>query len=111
MIIGIILLAIGLLWAAFKGYMVWDISRDLFNGGGASTLDFPVLCPIPLAVGTSLVLIALGKYPFPGFGFLAYICVAIIFAFLLWLFGRLGAPEREKQLQLLKTKNAPPTEV
>jgi hypothetical protein len=103
---GIIILAIGLLWTAFKAYVVWDIAHDVFNGGGAPTLDFPVICPIPLAVGASLTLGALGRHPFPGFGFVAYLCLAIIFGFLLWLFDRHGAPERERQLRVLKQKNA-----
>jgi hypothetical protein len=103
---GIIVLSIGLLWAAFKGYVVWDITRDVFNGGGAPTLDFPIICPIPLAVGGSLVLSALGKYPFPGFGFVAYVCLAVVFGFLLWLFRRLGEPERQRRLQALKQRNA-----
>ena len=102
---GIIVLVIGLLWAAFKGYVVWDIAHDVYNGGGAPTLDFPVICPIPLAIGASLVLSALGKHPFPGFGFMAYICLAAVFGFLLWLFDRLGEPERQRQLQALKQKN------
>ena len=104
MTIGIIVFLIGVALAAFKGYVVWDIAHDVFNGGGAPTLDFPIICPIPLAIGASLVLRALDKYPLPGFGFIVYVGLALIFSFLLWLFYRLGAPEREQQLQRLKQK-------
>ena len=110
LITGIIILAIGLLWSAFKGYMVWDVSHDAFGGGGAPTLDFPIVCPIPLALGGSLVLSALGKHPFPGFGFVVYLSLALVFGFLLWLFDRLAAPERERQRQRLNQKKAPANE-
>jgi hypothetical protein len=104
---GIIFLTLGFLWAALKGYVVWDIAHDIYNGGGAPTLDFPVICPIPLAIGSSLVLSALGKHPFLGFGFVTYLCLAALFAFLLWLFDRLGEPERQRQLQRIQQKRLP----
>lgn len=102
MILGIIFLALGLLMAAFKAYVAWDIAHDLFNGGGAPTLDFPIFYPIPIALGGSMVLSALGKLPFPGFGCAAYLCFAVFFSLLLWLFDRLGAPARQRQAQRLK---------
>ena len=100
--LGIILLVVGLLAAAFKGYVVWDIAHDSANGGGAPTLDFPIFYPIPLALGASLVFKAHGGAPFPGFGFAIYAGLAAVFRFLLWLFDRLGKPERERQLQSSK---------
>jgi hypothetical protein len=102
---GITILAFGVLYAAFKAFVVWDIAHDLFNGGGPPTLDFPIFCPIPLALGGNLVLRGLGKQPFPGFGYVAYICLVVVFGFLLWLFYRLGAPERKRQLQELQNKH------
>lgn len=104
---GITLVAVGILLSAFKGYVVWDIAHDPFNGGGAPTLDFPVFCPIPLAAGTNLVLSALGLRPFPGFGFVVYICLAASFGFLLSWFYRVGVPERQRQLRAIERK-APP---
>jgi hypothetical protein len=105
---GVALLAVGALWSAFKGWVVWDIAHDLFNGGGAPTLDFPVVCPIPLAAGASVVLSALCAHPFPGFGFALYIGLAAAFGALLWLFDRVGAPERERQLAAIRQR--PPGE-
>jgi len=102
MAVGIIFIVVGLLWAAFKGYVVWDIAHDIYNGGGAPTLDFPIFCPIPLAIGSSIVLTALGSLPFRGFGFVLYVGLAIVFGFLLWLFGRLGEPERQRQSGAIK---------
>jgi len=105
MTMGITFIVVGLLWTAFKGYVVWDIAHDIYNGGGAPTLDFPVFCPIPLALGSSFVLGALGCLPFRGFGFVLYLGLTIVFGFLLWLFGRLGEPERQRQLDVI-TKQA-----
>lgn len=93
---GAAILAVGFLWSVFKGWVVWDIAHDRFNGGSAPTLDFPMVCPIPLAVGTSMVLSALDALPFPGFGFALYAGLAISFGMLLWWFYRLGAPERQR---------------
>ncbi|EDY19719.1 hypothetical protein CfE428DRAFT_2895 [Chthoniobacter flavus Ellin428] len=104
MTIGIVALAIGFLWAVCKGCVVWNCAHDLFNGGGPPTLDFPVICSLPLAIGCSEVLNALGRNPFPGFGFVVYLGLVVIFGFLLWLFGRLGEPERQRQLQALQQK-------
>ncbi len=106
MTLGMILLAFGVLWAVFKGYVVWDIAHDVYNGGGAPTLDFPVFCPIPLALGGSMVLSALDKHPFPGFGLVLYLCLALFLGFLHWWFDRLGEPERERQLRQIKEHGA-----
>ena len=104
MTIGIIFIVVGLLWTAFKGYVVWDIAHDVYNGGGAPTLDFPIFCPMPLAYGASFVLTALGNLPFPGFGFVLYIGLAAVFGFLLWLFDRIGASERHRQSKMIKNQ-------
>jgi hypothetical protein len=82
--------------------VVWDIAHDLFNGGGAPTLDFSVFCPLPLAVGASFVLSALDAHPFPGFGFAVYIGLAGCFGFLLWYFDRVGGPVRQRQLEAIR---------
>jgi hypothetical protein len=99
---GVALLVLGVLWSAFKGWVVWDIAHDLFNGGGAPTLDFPVVCPIPLAGGAGLVAWALDATPFPGFGFAVYVGLAACFGFLLRYFYRVGEPERLRQLEAVR---------
>ena len=106
LIAGLILLTLGLFWSALKGYVVWCSTRDLFRGGGAPTLDFPIICPIPLAVGGNWVLSALDRRPFSGFGWVAYISLVAMFGFLLWLFDRLGEPERQRQSQAIRQKHA-----
>lgn len=107
---GIIVFVLGLLWAAIKSYVVWDCARDVYNGGGAPVLDFPVICPIPLAVGLSWMLRAQDWLPFPGFGFAAYVGLAAIFGFVLWLFYRLGKPERRRRLLAIEQKAADQSE-
>jgi hypothetical protein len=103
---GIAMLAIGVAVAAFKGRVVWDIAHDLFNGGGAPTLDFPLFCPIPIAVGAGVTAWALGATPFPGFGFAVYGALAACFGFLLWYFDRVGRPERQRQLEAIQRQRA-----
>jgi hypothetical protein len=104
---GVALLAVGVAWAAFKGWVVWEVAHDLYNGGGAPTLDFPVFCPLPLAVGASVVASSLGVRPFPGFGFAVYCGLAAGFAVLLWWFHRVGEPERQRQLEVVMRRSSP----
>jgi hypothetical protein len=99
---GVGLLVVGLLRSAFKGRVVWDVAHDVFNGGGAPTLDFPVVRPVPLAIGASLVASALDATPFRGFGLAVYAVLAAGFGFLLWYFDRLGEPERQRQLEAIR---------
>jgi hypothetical protein len=94
---GVAMLVWGVFLSAFKGWVVWDIAHDPYNGGGAPTADFAIFCPMPLAFGASLVLRALDMHPFPGFGFAAYFGLAGCFGFLLWYFYRLGEPQRQRQ--------------
>lgn len=82
--------------------LVWDIAHDVMNGGGAPALDFAVFCPLALAMGISLILRSVGRHPFEGFGFVVYGCLVAIFGFVLWLFDRLGEPERQRQLLVIK---------
>jgi hypothetical protein len=95
---GVALLVFGLLWSGFKGHVVWDIAHDLYNGGGAPTLDFPLFCPVPLAAGAFVAGSALARRPLPWVGLAVYVGAAILFGLLLWWFDRLGRPERERQL-------------
>jgi hypothetical protein len=105
--VGIAFLIVGLLWTAFKGYVVWDVAHDLFNGGGVPTLDFAVFCPMPLAFGASLVLTELGASPFPGFGFVIYLGLAVGFGALMWLFYRLGEPDRQRASDIIMQQFPP----
>jgi hypothetical protein len=104
---GIALLAIGVAWAAFKGWVVWDIAHDLYNGGGAPTLDFPVFCPVPLAAGAFAVGSAVAGRPLPWVGVAVYVGSAALFGFLLWWFDRLGGPERQRQLEAITRRSSP----
>jgi hypothetical protein len=103
---GVAILVVGVLCSALKGRVVWDIAHDPFNGGGAPTLDFPVVCPVPLAAGLSMVLRALDAYPFPGFGLALYVGLAICFGVLRWWFYRVGGPERQRQLAAIQRRAA-----
>lgn len=102
--IGLAMLAVGLLWSAFKGRVVWDIAHDLYNGGGAPTLDFPVFCPLPLAAGAFAVASALAGRPMPWVGLAVYAGSTVVFGFLLWWFDRLGRPERQRQLAAISRR-------
>lgn len=106
MITGIIIIVVGLLWAVLKGYVVYDAARDIYSGGGTPTFDFPVICSIPLAIGVSCLLSANDHLPFRGFGFTLYLALAVAFSLLLWLFVRLGKPEREKQVKTIQKQTA-----
>lgn len=96
---GIALLAVGIAWTVFKGWVVWDIAHDLYNGGGAPTLDFPLFCPIPLAAGAVAVASALAGRPLLWIGLVVYVGSATLLGFMLWWFDRLGEPERQRQLE------------
>jgi len=99
---GIFWLALGILYTGFKGRLVWDVAHDVMNGGGVPTLDFAVFCPVPLALGISRILSSLGRHPFEGFGFVLYGCLVALFGCVLWLFDRLGEPERQRQAQMIE---------
>jgi hypothetical protein len=106
MIAGIVLVVVGVLWSVFKGYVVWDAAHEVEQGASAPTIDFPIICPIPLAVGTSLLLRARHSLPFPGFGFAFYALLAGLFGSLLWFFDRLGERERQRQLERMRKNGA-----
>jgi hypothetical protein len=97
--IGIGLVAVGILWSMFKGWVVWDAARDPYNGGGVPTIDFPLFCPVPITAGVSLIARAWSVSPFPGFVFAVYLGLAACFWLLLWHFYRLGEPERQRGMQ------------
>lgn len=103
MTIGIIVLVIGLLFSAFKAHVVWSAAHDGFNGGGVPTMDFSIFWPIPIAGGTSMILSAQGIHPFPGFGFVLYLALALFFWFLHCFFDRHG----ERQLAYLQQMPRP----
>lgn len=103
--LGIAFLVVGALWTAFKGYVVWDVAHDVFNGGGVPTLDFAVFCPIPVAVGLGFL--------FPhqlscGAQFGVYVGLVVVYRIVHWLFDRIGAPERARQLANIQRNSRPP---
>lgn len=106
--IGIGLVVVGVLWSAFKGWVVWDVARDPYGGGGVPTIDFPLFCPVPIAIGISMIVRALGGRLFLGFGFVVYFGLAACFWFLLWHFYRVGAIEKQRQRDALQRQ--PPME-
>lgn len=87
---GLFLLVLGLLWTAFNGYVVWSAARDRHGGGGVPTLDFALICPLPLAFGISLILAARESVPFTGFGFVLCLGLVGVLGVLHWLFERSG---------------------
>lgn len=104
---GVGLLLMGIIGALIKGHAVWSAAHDIYNGGGAPTLDFTVIWPIPIAIGTAVLLTGANRYPFPGFGFVLYGALLITFGFLQWWFYRHGEPERQRQLAQLKAQKRP----
>lgn len=98
---GLAFLVIGLIGAGIKGSVVWSAAHDIYNGGGAPTLDFAFFWPIPIAIGGSIALTGVNHYPFSGFGFVLYGLLIIAFGGLQWLFYKLGAPERQRQLSAI----------
>jgi hypothetical protein len=93
--LGLAFLAIGVLVSLFKGYVVWDVAHDPYLGGGVPTLDFPLICPLPLAVGTVAVFAAFGLKPPCVLGLLLYLGLAAAFYALYWWFFRHGQVARQ----------------
>ena len=88
----------------FKLYVVWDVSRDLFDGG-VPTLDLPVVYPVFIAWGVSAMLGALNVTPFPFFGIALWIAIVILAVALMYLFDKLGRPVRDAQLRSMEDRN------
>ena len=103
--IGVSFLVVGALWTALKGYVVWDTAHDVFNGGGVPTLDFVIFCPIPISIGLGFL--------FPhhlncGIQFGIYFALAVLYGIVHWVFDRIGAPERARQLAEIQRNAGPP---
>jgi hypothetical protein len=105
MIIGFIFCIIGLIHGIFKYFVIRSAARDIYNGGGVPVMDFVVFTPLWLSVGASLLLKHTQHYPFPFFGLMAYFVLAVVFYALMVLEYRLGKPEVEHQLELIKARN------
>jgi hypothetical protein len=90
---GVGLLILGVLWSLFKGYVVWDAARDLYNGGGVPTLDFRHHLPDPACGRHEHVAGCGGPSLFPGFSFVLYVGLALMYAWYTGCrtFGRTGA--------------------
>lgn len=108
----LLLLAIGLFRAAYKGFAVWLIAHDARDHGPMQKLDFTLFCPMPIAYGISLALRAHGSLPSPWVGYAIYLALAAVFVCLHAYFERLGKPSRLQQretiLQQQKTTDAAP---
>jgi hypothetical protein len=98
LIVGIFFLIIGIVFGVIKYFFIRSAARDLFNGGGAPTLDFAIFIPMFLANGISLLLKHAKHYPFFGFGFLLYLVIAALFFGIMCLEDALGKPIRQQQL-------------
>lgn len=103
---GLILLAIGLLRAAYKGGVMWRIAHDVHDHGPVHQLDFTFVCPMPIAYGASLVLSAHGSLPSPWIGVVIYFALAAAFVCLHACVDRIGQPERQRQLDAILQQRA-----
>ena len=97
-IFGITFCVAGLIHGTFKYFVIRDAARDAFNSGGVPVMDFVIFVPLWLAVGASNLLKHGNLYPFPFFGLLFYIVLAIVLCGVMALEYRLGKPEKERQL-------------
>lgn len=102
--VGVTITTIAFVAFAFKTYVVWDASRDLYNGGGVPTLDYVIFFPPLLSFSVVTLLASLEIRPFPYFGIALWLLLVLISGFLHWLFVRLGAPHRDAQLEEIKRK-------
>ncbi len=108
----LLLLAIGLFRAAYKGYVMWLLAHDPIDHGPMQKLDFTLFCPMPIAYGIHLVLRAHGSQPPLWAGFALYLALAAAFMCLHAYFERIGKPSRQQQreeiLQQQETTDATP---
>jgi hypothetical protein len=104
MIIGIVFCVFGLLHGVFKYFLIRSAARDVYNGGGVPVMDFVVFVPLWLSVGASLLLKHGYHYPFPFFGLVAYLALASSLYALMQFEYRRGRPERERQLEIIKSR-------
>ena len=102
--IGLIIASLGTVAFLFKLYVVWDVSRDLFNGGGVPTLDLPVIYPVFIAIGVSTLLKSQNVALFPYFGFVLWIAIVVVAIGLMWLFDKLGRPIRDAKLRAIESR-------
>jgi asparagine N-glycosylation enzyme membrane subunit Stt3 len=103
--IGVFLTAFGTLAYLFKLYVVWDVSRDVYNGGGVPTLDLPVVYPIFISMGLAGIIRALDSTPFPYFGLVVWVAIVLVTIALMALFDALGKPVREEQSRQIQERN------
>jgi hypothetical protein len=89
---------------AFKTYVVWDVSRTIYDGG-VPTLDYAIFYPIFISFGVTTILSSLEIRPFPFFGVVLWLAILALSIFLFWLFDRLGAPVRAAQLDAIQKQN------
>lgn len=103
---GLILLAIGLLRAGCTGYNMWLIAHDVHDHGPVPKLDFIFICPMPIALGTSMRLSAQGHLPSPWVGLGIDGALTAAFMGLHAYVDRIGKPERQRQLAAILQQRA-----
>ncbi len=103
--LGVFLTALGTTAYLFKLYVVWNVSREVYNGGGVPTLDLPVFYPIFMSFGLASILDALDATPFPYFGLVIWATIVLLTIGLMGLFDSLGKPVREEQLRQIQDRN------
>ena len=104
MIIGFIFCTLGVLHGLFKYFVIRSAARDIFNGGGVPVLDFAVIVPIWLSIGISSFLRHYQVLPFPSFGFVLYLALAVLFYGVIKREYVIGQPARVAQLNLIKER-------
>ena len=103
---GIILCLIGLVHGVFKYFVIRDVARDVFRGGGVPIIDFVIWVPIWFSFGLSIVLVDIDLYPFPFFAVVIYVGLAAGLYGLMQLEFKLGKPEVERQLTEIRERSS-----
>ncbi len=102
--VGTLLTAIGTLGYVSKLYIYWQVSRDLYRGGGIPVLDLPIIYPILIAVGITQVLRSMDSIPFSLFGFVVWLTILLPTLGLMVLFESLGQPICMAQLREMQER-------
>jgi len=97
--IGTLLTGIGTMTYVSKLYLYWQVSRDLYRGGGVPVLDLPIVYPIVIAVGVTQILRSMDSIPFSLFGFVVWLIILLPTLGLMVLFESLGEPLRSEQMR------------
>lgn len=94
--LGLFLVAVGVWLSVVKARVVREVGPCPFHGGGVPTLDFPVLCPLPVAAGGSWILDGCGVLPFDGFWVVGYVTLAPLYFLLMWRYTLIAEVTRKE---------------